>query len=774
MRLTAEGARPIGSRATRWVIQPEAVAGDVAAPHPLTPWHEYELITLGLNDTYLVRGRAARYIAHVGAGRRSDDAIAYKLKLLAHQTARDLSVAPAIPPAADRELVRGVRAPRGTRAVAVVPDLPGDSLGWGHERHGHVTGRRLGCLRAGVGSACNCHREPVRVGHVADSRLAALRPFFEWRQADATVGHGASRVCGAPERQAVDAGLPRRPAGRVSPMRSGRSGMTVVPIPTTLAVGCSIASGASLVAEIRRSRALEDVHRCQLLPRGLNAGYLVAGTHDCYIARVYGAPWRPAEWVAYELELLRHVAAEGVSVSEPVRTRQGYVMRPLAAPEGTRQLVLFTFDEGAPLFWDDQDYCGSGPLSRRPQCKEPRLRRPTDHLRLRSPRPGLAGQRPYGRLVRGDHAGANSSVGDISARLPRGSASHVRGPGRGPDVPGTPQVVDPLGSRRSAQGARLLGAGRRASRRGVALHRGLGGRAGWTSAGDGDVIRFVTPSVPSAEALLEEVRRAYGIAVVECELLRAETNDAYLLLGGGAVHLVRTYGSECMSRAQIAYEPALLRHPAARGVSVGLPLARADDQLASTVAAPEGVQWMVVFTHVELPAPSGRDRGHCRLVGASAATVDTATDSLTTRYGRTPLDLTELTHVPLQKLGPFLSHRPNDWITLRTRTHHVKARVEVAIDDGLDWRACHTDLNVRTLSAAEGGRAFAFNLDLCGPGWRAFDLPAVHWVATARGPLARSAPRWGIAALSNAYLGDKFAALRRLVATSPVQLGGRR
>jgi Ser/Thr protein kinase RdoA (MazF antagonist) len=62
----------------------------------------------------------------------------------------------------------------------------------------------------------------------------------------------------------------------------------------------------------------------------------------------------PSE-IAYELELLAHLAAKGVPVSLPISGHDGALVRPLAAPEGTRHLVLFAYARGTPLSWDKEE-----------------------------------------------------------------------------------------------------------------------------------------------------------------------------------------------------------------------------------------------------------------------------------------------------------------------------------------------------------------------------------------------------------------------------------
>jgi len=96
---------------------------------------------------------------------------------------------------------------------------------------------------------------------------------------------------------------------------------------------------------------------CRLLHQGFNDTYLVTARGGRYVARIYRADWRSAADVAYELELLVHLAGRGVPVSTPLVDKQGRLQREVATAEGTRQLVLFTYARGSPLLWEEEEHC---------------------------------------------------------------------------------------------------------------------------------------------------------------------------------------------------------------------------------------------------------------------------------------------------------------------------------------------------------------------------------------------------------------------------------
>ena len=116
----------------------------------------------------------------------------------------------------------------------------------------------------------------------------------------------------------------------------------------------SVLAPDALLGEVAKAYPIATPMACQLLKRGLNDTYLLQSRDEHYIARVYRAQWRTPSEIAYELELLLHLAAKSVSVSTPIATRDDNLLCRLSMPEGTRYLVLFTYAAGRPLSWKDE------------------------------------------------------------------------------------------------------------------------------------------------------------------------------------------------------------------------------------------------------------------------------------------------------------------------------------------------------------------------------------------------------------------------------------
>lgn len=239
----------------------------------------------------------------------------------------------------------------------------------------------------------------------------------------------------------------------------------------------------------------------------------------------------------------------------------------------------------------------------------------------------------------------------------------------------------------------------------------------------------VTYSILSSDAVLEEVRREYGIEGLEgCSLMHRGLNASYLVTCAGGRYVARISGARWRSAASIGYELELLGHLAAAGVSAPLPIAARDHGLAVPVAAPEGTRQLVLFTFVEGSPLSWNEPVYWEAAGRAAAAFHAASDDFASRHSRVPLDLESLIEAQLDALRPYLEGRP-EWRVLSRIAADLRERA-AALTPGLDWGVCHGALAAENLRVGENGRLSLIDFDLAAPGWRAYDLAAVHWVAS--------------------------------------------
>ena len=108
----------------------------------------------------------------------------------------------------------------------------------------------------------------------------------------------------------------------------------------------STLSAAHLAHEIESQYKLNSPVTCKLLRTGMNHLYLVAAADTKYVFRVYTHGWRTVDEISEEIRFLKILKESDVPVAYPIPSKSNNEILSLAAPEGTRYGVLFSYAAG--------------------------------------------------------------------------------------------------------------------------------------------------------------------------------------------------------------------------------------------------------------------------------------------------------------------------------------------------------------------------------------------------------------------------------------------
>jgi len=107
----------------------------------------------------------------------------------------------------------------------------------------------------------------------------------------------------------------------------------------------STLSASALAAHVSAEYDLPGLHGRYLL-RGVSDTYLLENEQTKYILKVYRSAHRSQAQIAGEVELLTYLREQGAAIAAPLAAQNGAFLLPLAAAEGERFGVLFTFAPG--------------------------------------------------------------------------------------------------------------------------------------------------------------------------------------------------------------------------------------------------------------------------------------------------------------------------------------------------------------------------------------------------------------------------------------------
>jgi Ser/Thr protein kinase RdoA (MazF antagonist) len=245
----------------------------------------------------------------------------------------------------------------------------------------------------------------------------------------------------------------------------------------------------------------------------------------------------------------------------------------------------------------------------------------------------------------------------------------------------------------------------------------------------------VTRSIVDARAFGKVIAGEYDLeGPVTCKLiskmLRTQDNDHYLIRAGGTKYVARLYQrGEHLKRQETdyRYEMEWLHFLKSKGVRVSIPIRQKDGGNLGSVNAPEGKRFYALFSFAPGKPMSARDEDQLFVMGQKMAEIHLLSNDFQTGQERRPMDLDYLVDEPVERLKQFWAGKEDRWLELFL-TSAEEARVgimalldnEQTTDDS--WGPIGGDFHPANTHFDESGEPTFYNFDLCGPGWRAYDI----------------------------------------------------
>jgi Ser/Thr protein kinase RdoA (MazF antagonist) len=248
----------------------------------------------------------------------------------------------------------------------------------------------------------------------------------------------------------------------------------------------------------------------------------------------------------------------------------------------------------------------------------------------------------------------------------------------------------------------------------------------------------VISSTIAEQALLERLLPDYSIEPNECTLLYQGCNDTYAVkTSKGPSYVLRIYRYGWRTLPEISYEIDALLHLVRKGVSVSKPIFATDGRIIREVPAPEGNRYAVLFTYAAGQEISF-EKQDARKLGRALGALHQAMDDFRSPHRRWKIDWQRLVEIPLKRIEPFFAHRSKDWTYVLALTDRLRQEVDRLAPR--DRGFCHGDVHEWNVNSPDARTATFFDFDMCGVGWRVYDLATFRWTARWRDQEARA---WG-------------------------------
>ena len=246
----------------------------------------------------------------------------------------------------------------------------------------------------------------------------------------------------------------------------------------------------------------------------------------------------------------------------------------------------------------------------------------------------------------------------------------------------------------------------------------------------------VMRSFVAADALAELIQAEYNLeGPVRCKLfskmLRTQDNDHYkVTTGDGQKFVARVYQFDSRlgrQESDYLYEVDWLNFLHQEGLPVSYPIPRADGGLLSSLNAPEGLRYYALFSLAPGRPMSVKSEEQLFAMGREMARIHLASNDYEVKYERQPMNLEFLVDKPIEYIKQYWDEdRASDLEILMISAEEAKQEIEDLIaneqytPDG--WGPIGGDFHNGSVFFSNDNQPTFFNFDLCGMGWRAYDI----------------------------------------------------
>ena len=238
----------------------------------------------------------------------------------------------------------------------------------------------------------------------------------------------------------------------------------------------------------------------------------------------------------------------------------------------------------------------------------------------------------------------------------------------------------------------------------------------------------VSKSFLCEAALAQVIERAYGFTNVQCRLIQATMRDVYKVTSNSGTHVLFIYRHHQRTAEQIEAEWNFIEYLHNCKVPVAPAIRQLNEQLLLTIPAPEGVRFAVLATFV-----AGEHLRKCysadavRLYGRDVAQLHRHSDAmppeLAMQMQSRPInDFSLVVARSLAAVAATVTHRPEDVLYLQGVAELLRPLFEALPREQPFFGMIHGDVIRANAQVDATGSVTLMDFDLCGPGWRAYDI----------------------------------------------------
>lgn len=248
----------------------------------------------------------------------------------------------------------------------------------------------------------------------------------------------------------------------------------------------------------------------------------------------------------------------------------------------------------------------------------------------------------------------------------------------------------------------------------------------------------VVYSTLASGAIASLVLDNYSVGeIASCQFWHRGLCDVYIIQTPICPYIFRVSHHHWRSQSDIIFELELLDFWRQQQLPVAYPIPTQDRQLWLEIDAPEGKRYGTLFPYAPGEIAIGDfNTTQSLLLGKTLAKLHETSRRFQPTAHRQPLTLEYLFDASLEKIKPFLKHRPNDLEYLQKIIAHSREKIDNLPQSGAFWVVCWGDPHSGNTHFTTDNQITLFDFDQCGYGWRMFDI-AKFWHVSLRTGISR-------------------------------------
>lgn len=240
-------------------------------------------------------------------------------------------------------------------------------------------------------------------------------------------------------------------------------------------------------------------------------------------------------------------------------------------------------------------------------------------------------------------------------------------------------------------------------------------------------------SIISPESLKEQIHSNYSnISPFNISLLSIGDNDNYLIKTSEKNYVLRIYRHNkhwLPTRERFNFEFQLLNYLYDNNILVSYPIAGNNGEYLRAISAPEGIRYWSLFSFVPGKLMQFNPQ-NCYNYGKIISKFHLITNNFTSSAPSLNANLKFLLDTPLERIKDYLGpSRKKDLSYLMNLSQHLKDKINNFDQEKYTngWGVIGGDFHGANHFCERNGKITLFDFDLCGYGWRMYDIAVFKW-----------------------------------------------